>query len=78
MRRWSAGCWKECEIWKSRAEGQLEEARRVLLIVGRRRLGEPTADVIAALDAKTEVPELEQLAERLDQAASWQDLLGLK
>jgi predicted transposase YdaD len=63
---------------EGRAEGQLEEARRVLLIVGRRRLGEPTADVIAALDAKTEVPELEQLAERLDQAASWQDLLGLK
>jgi hypothetical protein len=62
---------------EGKAEGKAEEARRILLLLGRDRFGDPPADVRAALDGLADVTRLEELAVRLKQAASWQELLGL-
>jgi predicted transposase YdaD len=60
---------------KGRAEGQTEEARKLLLRLGRKHLGEPGATVEAAVRAITDVERLEVLVERLTDVAGWQDLL---
>jgi len=62
---------------KGKAEGKAEEARRVLLLQGRSRFGKPSAKVAAALDALNDVGQLEELAVRLLQVRSWEELLGL-
>ena len=49
----------------------------MLLLFGRDKLGEPSADEQAALDALTDVNRLEELAPRVKDARSWQELLGL-
>lgn len=61
---------------KGLAEGQAKEARRILLLLGRSRFGEPTPEAAAALNALAEVEKLEQLSLRLLQVSSWQELLG--
>ena len=61
---------------EGKAEGKAEEARNILLMLGRSRFGKPPARALAALDALTDVQELEALTVRLLQATSWQDLLG--
>lgn len=60
---------------EGRTEGQAEEARKLLLRLGRKHLGEPAATVEAAVRAITDVERLEVLVERLTEIASWQDLL---
>jgi predicted transposase YdaD len=64
-------------IEEGKAEGKAEEARKILLLQGRSRFGEPSSKAVAALDALTDVQKLEELTVRLLQAASWADLLGL-
>jgi hypothetical protein len=56
-------------------KGRAEEARRMLLLLGRKHLGEPDAAVETTVRAITDVERLEQLAERITEVASWQDLL---
>ena len=56
--------------------GRIEEARKILLLQGRSRLGEPSPEALAAVNALTDVRKLEELTLRLLQAASWQELLG--
>jgi len=58
------------------AQGKALEARRVLLLQGRTRFGEPSARVVAALDAVSDVGQLEELAVRLLRVTSWEELLG--
>jgi hypothetical protein len=58
-------------------EGEAKEARKILLLQGRRRFGEPAPAVAAALEAMTDVQKLEDLTVRLLDTASWQELLGL-
>jgi hypothetical protein len=60
---------------KGKAEGKAEEARRILLLIGRAHFGEPPADVQAALDAITDVSRLEELAVRSREVSDWQELL---
>lgn len=62
-------------IRKGEAKGKAEEARRILLLQGRRRFGEPSAEVVATLEALTDVEKLEDLTVRMLEATSWQDLL---
>ena len=57
--------------------GQAEGARRILLMLGRDQLGEPSNEVQAALNAITDVNRLEELARHLRRVASWQELLNL-
>jgi len=59
------------------SEGEAKEARKMLLLIGRSHLGEPPPEVVAALEALTDVPRLEQLGQQLLRASSWHDLLGL-
>jgi hypothetical protein len=59
------------------AKGELEEARKILLLLGRRHFGEPSAEALAAVNALTDVQKLEELTVRLLQATSWHELLGL-
>ena len=59
------------------ARGEAKEARKILLLLGRDQFGEPSADVLAALDALVDVSRLEELTVRLKHAASWQELLDV-
>jgi hypothetical protein len=58
-------------------KGKAEGLRMALLLQGRNRFGEPPPEAAAALDALTDVGQLEELAVRLLRASSWQELLGL-
>jgi predicted transposase YdaD len=58
-------------------EGKVEEARKILLLLGRGRFGEPSVEEAAALDALTDVEKLEELTVRSLQVSSWPELLGL-
>ena len=60
---------------KGEARGRLEEALTLLLRIGSKRLGIPDAQTKAKLEAITSVEDLEQLADRLLEAESWQELL---
>jgi hypothetical protein len=62
---------------EGKTEGETSEARKILLLLGRDQLGEPSADVRAAIDALVDVNRLEELTVRLKHAATWHDLLGL-
>jgi predicted transposase YdaD len=59
------------------AKGVLKEARKMVLLQGRSRFGQPASpQVVAALEALTEARQLEELGVRLLQVSSWQELLG--
>jgi hypothetical protein len=57
-----------------RIQGQREEARRILLIVGQARLGPPDAAVLAAVEAIHDIERLETLAMQALHVESWQQL----
>jgi hypothetical protein len=59
------------------AIGKAEEARRVLLLLGREQFGEPSAKIVALLDAVTDLGRLEALAIRLLHVKTWEELLGV-
>jgi len=61
---------------EGRVEGALREARRMVLLMGSKRFGEADAQTQAALDNITSQQQLELLATRLFEAASWQELLN--
>ena len=57
-------------------EGEVQMGRKMLLRQGRRRFGEPSPQVLTALNALTDVSRLEELGDRLLQVSSWEELLG--
>ncbi len=59
---------------EGKAEGRAEEARKSLFLVGRQLLGEPAADVTAAIQALDDVERLEQLVVRALQVKTWDEL----
>ena len=61
---------------EGRAEGRAEEARRILLRLGTRRLGSPDAATTAALGALADVERLERMSERLLDATTWAEVLA--
>jgi hypothetical protein len=58
------------------AKGKAEEARKMLLLMGRERFGEPSAQITALLDAAIDLSQLEALMIRLLHAKTWEELLG--
>lgn len=54
----------------------LQELRRVLLLQGTRLFGTPSADVVAHLEAESGIERLEELAERIVQVKSWEQLFA--
>jgi predicted transposase YdaD len=61
---------------EGRTEGRVEEARRMVLLFGEAALGPADRQTRAALNAMSNLEELEDLARRAPRAASWADLLG--
>lgn len=61
---------------RGRTEGQADEARRMIVLIGEEHLGAVPPEVQAALDAIPDVARLEALAKRLKTVATWQDLLA--
>jgi hypothetical protein len=55
-------------------EGRIEEARRLLLLLGSDRFGPPDSGERAAIDAITSVERLEELVVRLLDASGWEKL----
>lgn len=64
-------------IEEGKVEGKAEEARRMLLLMGRDQFGEPSAKIVALLDAMTDLGRLEALALRLLHVKTWEELLGM-
>jgi predicted transposase YdaD len=56
--------------------GILAGAKKVLRVMGEDRFGPPDAATAAALEAITDLAQLEELGVRLLRVASWQELLG--
>ncbi len=57
-------------------EGRADEARRLLLRLGRKRFGEPTVDLAVQLQAIADIEHLERLSDRLLDVATWSELLA--
>ena len=61
---------------RGEVRGRAEEARRLLLRLGRQRLGEPDPATAAALTDLADVERIERMIERLLEAASWTEVLA--
>jgi len=59
-----------------RAEGRAEGERQALMLLGRKRFGEPDAATIAALEKVTSRERLEALLLRVTEVESWEELLA--
>jgi hypothetical protein len=57
-------------------KGRLQGMRKLLLRLGRKKLGPPTKRMIAALGRIADAERLELLAERLGEVKSWKELLA--
>jgi predicted transposase YdaD len=60
---------------EGKAEGRLEEAKRILLRQGRKRFGQPKAAVKSKIDAIADLAQLERLSDRVLDATSWDELI---
>jgi hypothetical protein len=58
------------------AEGLVQEARKLLLQLGSKRLGVPSARTQAALTKISDLARLESLIDRLDTVESWHAILA--
>jgi hypothetical protein len=63
-------------IEEGEALGEAKEARKMILLQGQSKFGEPSAEAEAALNALSDVRQLEKLGVRLLRASSWEELLG--
>lgn len=61
---------------KGEAKGKAEGLRTMLLEVGTRRLGSPTADVQGLLEAIDDISRLHRMGQRVLDVATWQELLA--
>ena len=59
-----------------REEGREIGVRKTLLLLGGKRLGEPSESTLAKIQAITDLTQLEQLALRLLEVESWSELLA--
>jgi hypothetical protein len=64
-------------IAKGEAMGEVKEAQKMLFLLGRNQFGEPSPEAAAALQALTDIGQLEALGVRLLRVSSWEELLGL-
>ncbi len=63
-------------LQEGRNEGREEEARALLLRLGRERFGEADARTLKRVESARSIEELERLADRLVKADSWSELLS--
>lgn len=71
---------REAGLQEGRTEGlqagRAEEAQNMLLLVGERRFGKPTAVVVRRMRAIQNPAPLEAMAQRLFEVESWEELLA--
>lgn len=60
------------------AEGKLQEGRELILRLGKKRFGEPGAEIVDAVNRLTDPLEIEPLLDRLLEASGWRDLFPPK
>lgn len=65
----------QATLEEGRQEGRQEEAIRLLVRLGRKTLGTPGTRVREHLDSLSDVNVIESLVERINEAASWEELL---
>ena len=58
------------------ARGEAKSAREILMRLGRKRFGEPTEGIVQALEAITSAEALQDMAVRLLEVESWEELLA--
>jgi hypothetical protein len=63
-------------IRQGEVRGRIEEARAILLRLGRRQFGRVTKATRTALESIVDLERLERMSERLLEVESWQDLLA--
>ena len=61
---------------EGREEGKLQEARDLLIRVGRKRLGSPTASIVKRIKRIEDRLRLEELLVRLNDVENWNELLA--
>ncbi|MEO6810272.1 MAG: DUF4351 domain-containing protein [Isosphaeraceae bacterium] len=61
---------------RGKARGKVEEAVRILLRLGRKRFGDPSPEVVAAVKTTTDVDRIEVLTDRVLDVSSWEDLFA--
>jgi predicted transposase YdaD len=59
---------------EGRAEGRVEEAKRIMALQGRTRFGPPNARTQEIIDELSDLEEIERLAQRLVVVSSWDEL----
>ncbi len=68
--------WEESVTYQAILEkGVIRGYHDLLLQVGGKKIGAPTDSIIAAIRGIAEVAQLRELAERLFDVSSWQELL---
>jgi predicted transposase YdaD len=60
---------------EGKAEGKLEEAKRILLRQGRKRFGPPKAAIKSTIESIADLVRLEHLSDRILDAKSWDELI---
>ena len=61
---------------EGKLEGKLEEARAIILRLGRRRFGEPDSSLLSKLESIEAIERLEEITDRLITAVSWNEAIG--
>ena len=61
---------------EGKAEGAIIEARKMIVRIGTKRFGKPTARVTSKLDSIQSVEKLEQLSDRLFEVETWDEFLA--
>ena len=57
-------------------QGVAQQAKRILMRMGQKRLGPPEAGVVATIEDITDRERAEALIERLEEVSSWEELLA--
>jgi hypothetical protein len=68
--------WIEEGLREGVKKGEIKGVRGLILHLGRKKLGEPPAEVVAALNGMTDMDRLESVLDRVGQVPDWQALLA--
>jgi predicted transposase YdaD len=63
---------------KGEVKGALAEARKILVNIGKEPLGEPDADTLAAINAMTDLAQIEQLIGQVAGATKWSEIVPVQ
>jgi predicted transposase YdaD len=63
-------------VAQGKIEGKIEEARRILFLIGRDRWGEPDPGMVETIESLDDLARVEALVKRSYRAMSWEELLA--